>query len=564
MTISYTFTPLASLAYPNAGYTEGVAINDSGQVVGKYGDPFVEYSSSAFLYSGGTYTNIDPVGYYSEAFDISNDGKVLLDTDSGSYYYDPMFGPFTPRYDYYIYDNGTYTLLTNTPVGYLPGDVVTFGTAISDAGVVGYSYDPLWSADGQAQYQGFLFENGVYTAINVPGAQYTVALDINDLGQVVGYASYNGGDIIQGFLYDNGVFTTLADPNWIPQWINNDGEIVGHRGEQYIIDDNGVFTDINVPGASQTIVQGISDAGVFGSYTVAYTGYSGFIYKDGVYTTVDDSWSVTAMSASGQQLIENGTEIATLQVVADPTVVADHDHVNLYQTVVENAANGVLANDTDPISTDALSVSAVNGSVANVGMPVQGLYGALTLAADGSYSYTATHALPDDGVGFDTFSYTAETGTGGQATTDLTIVVVGSDKHYFGGTPDTTINGGAYNFDGQVLDGSQGNDILIAGSSATVEIGGPGDTLTGSTMADKFVFHGDDFGHNEITNFNVKMDTIWFDSTEFTSYQQVLAHATQVGNGKNATTIINDGTGDVIQLDHVQLSALHASDFYFV
>jgi VCBS repeat-containing protein len=162
---------------------------------------------------------------------------------------------------------------------------------------------------------------------------------------------------------------------------------------------------------------------------------------------VDDP--LTAMSASGQQLIENvghgadpGAEIATLQVVADPIVVADHDHVNLYQNVVENAANGVLANDTDPISTDALSVSAVNGSVANVGTPVQGLYGALTLAADGSYSYTATHALPDDGVGFDTFSYTAETGTGGRATTDLTIVVVGSDKHYFGGTPDTMINGG--------------------------------------------------------------------------------------------------------------------------
>jgi hypothetical protein len=362
MTISYTFTPLASLTYPNAGYTEGVAINDSGQAVGKYGDPFVEFSSSAFLYSGGTYTKIDPVGIYSEAFDISNGGKVLLDTDSGSYYFDPMLGAYTTRYDYYVYDNGTYTLLTNTPVGYLPGDVVTFGTAISDAGVVGYSYDPVWQTDGQAEYQGFLDENGFYTAINVPGAQYTKVLDINDLGQMVGYASYNGGDIIQGFLWDNGVFTTIADPNspsgTVPQWINNDGEIVGYYhspaaidGLQYFIDDNGVFTDINVPGAAQTSVEGISDAGVFGAYTVAFDGYSGFICKDGVYTTVDDP--LAAMSASGQQLIENvglGAEIATLQVVADPIVVADHDHVNLYQTVVENAANGALANDTDPIS----------------------------------------------------------------------------------------------------------------------------------------------------------------------------------------------------------------------
>jgi len=566
MTISYTFTPVASLAYPNAGSTSGVAINDSGQVVGAYGDPFVEHSSSAFLYSGGTYTNIDPVGYYSPAFysvafDISNDGKVLLYTDTGSYYYDYVSHSGVPLYDYYVYDNGTYTLLTNTP----PGDLVTFGSAVSDAGVVGYSYDPAWNADGQAEYQGFLFENGVYTAINVPGAQYTVALDINDLGQVVGYASYNGGDIIQGFLYDNGVFTTLAHPNWIPQWINNDGEIAGYSGQQYFIDDNGVFTAINVPGAAQTIVEGISDAGVFGAYTVAFDGYSGFIYKDGVYTTVDDS--LTAMSASGQQLIENvvhgadpGAEIATLQVVADPIVVADHDHVNLYQTVVENAVHGVLANDTDPLANDVLSVSAVNNDVANVGTPVQGLYGTLTLNANGGYTYAANGAgLPGDGVGFDTFGYTAETGQGGVASSDLTIVVTSSTEHYLGGTSDATINGANYKFNGQVVDGSQGNDVLIAGKFATVEIGGPGDTLTGSVMADQFVFHND-FGQNEITNFNPKNDTIWLDHTEIQNYQQVLADATQVG----ANVVINDGTGDVIQLDHVQLSALHASDFHFV
>jgi uncharacterized membrane protein len=101
--MTYIFTPLASLAYPNAGYTSGVAINDSGQVVGAYGDPFVEHSSSAFLYSGGTYTNIDPVGYYSVAFDISNDGKVLLYTDTGSYYYDYVSSSYVPFYDYYVY-----------------------------------------------------------------------------------------------------------------------------------------------------------------------------------------------------------------------------------------------------------------------------------------------------------------------------------------------------------------------------------------------------------------------------------------------------------------------------
>src|SRR5262245_49193522 len=109
---TYTFTPLAALAYPNADYTYGVAINDSGQVVGAYGNVLAsgEDSSSAFLYSGGTYTNIDPVGYYSAAFDISNDGKVLLYTDAGSYYYDPVASSgyyYIDYYDYYVYDNGT-------------------------------------------------------------------------------------------------------------------------------------------------------------------------------------------------------------------------------------------------------------------------------------------------------------------------------------------------------------------------------------------------------------------------------------------------------------------------
>ena len=399
--------------------------------------------------------------------------------------------------------------------------------------MVGY-----WS-DGISSH-GFLDVGGVITPINDPnaGVSGTVVKYINNDGQIAGYYT-DANNVTHGFLYDHGTFTDIVDPLASPDGYN-------------------------------THIYGISDAGVFGSYSNA-TGNHGFIYKDGVYTTVDDhtasSSEVVAMSDLGQLIlmIRNGfvesIEIGTLQVgtPVNPTVVADHDHANLYQPLPEDAAHGVLANDTDPIPKDVLSVTAVNG-LAKVGTPVQGLYGALTLAADGSYAYTATGVLPGDGVGFDTFSYTATEKAGGQATTDLTIVVVSGGLHYLGGTPNATINGGVYI---NLLDGSQGHDVLIAGSYATVEIGGPGDTLTGSNMADKFVFHGD-FGHNEITNFNPKNDTIWLDHTEFTSYQQVLDHATQVGTGHNAMTIINDGKGDVIQLDHVQLSALHASDFYFL
>jgi VCBS repeat-containing protein len=87
------------------------------------------------------------------------------------------------------------------------------------------------------------------------------------------------------------------------------------------------------------------------------------------------------------------------------------------------SAAGVLASDTDPVPNDSLIVGAVDGQTTNVGQAVAGAYGILTLNADGSYTYSATnnnHALPSDGVGLDTFTYTAQDGAGGIATTTLT------------------------------------------------------------------------------------------------------------------------------------------------
>ena len=58
-----------------------------------------------------------------------------------------------------------------------------------------------------------------------------------------------------------------------------------------------------------------------------------------------------------------------------------------------------------------------------------------------------------------------------------------------------------------MLDGSAGNDRLLAGKSATDLIGGPNDILKGNTGADTYVFMGD-FGNDEITNYNSAKDVI--------------------------------------------------------
>ena len=72
----------------------------------------------------------------------------------------------------------------------------------------------------------------------------------------------------------------------------------------------------------------------------------------------------------------------------------------------------MLANDTDPIPNDTLTVSAVDGQASHVGHAIAGAYGTLKLNADGSYTYRATDhhkVLPSDGVSLNTFTYMPKT-----------------------------------------------------------------------------------------------------------------------------------------------------------
>jgi probable HAF family extracellular repeat protein len=90
---------------------------------------------------------------------------------------------------------------------------------------------------GSAAYgrvEGFLYYNGVYTPIDVPGsdASYgTFAFGINNSGQIVGQFGATSG--YYGFLYSNGVYTTLNAPESDATYgtsaggINNSGQIIG-------------------------------------------------------------------------------------------------------------------------------------------------------------------------------------------------------------------------------------------------------------------------------------------------------------------------------------------------
>jgi Ca2+-binding RTX toxin-like protein len=195
----------------------------------------------------------------------------------------------------------------------------------------------------------------------------------------------------------------------------------------------------------------------------------------------------------------------------------------------------------------------------------------MTLNTNGSYTYLANNAsnktLPPDGVGLDTFTYTAET-AGGTGTTTLTIVVTEQNMTYLGGTAGQTIIGPhGHN---SVLDGGAGNDVLVGGTGHTVLIGGPGDTLTGGNGANWFVF-APNFGRNVITDFDTHKDVIQLPRSEFGGFAAVIADAQQ--NGSDTVITHNDSlpqngaavnAHDSITLSGVSLSQLHASDFWFV
>jgi hypothetical protein len=240
-----------------------------------------------------------------------------------------------------------------------------------------------------------------------------------------------------------------------------------------------------------------------------------------------------------------------------PTVAADVAELSSHGSLLVNTANGVLAIDADPVPNDTLTVVAVNSEAGNVGHAVAGTYGTLILNPDGSYSYAVGGAsLPPDNVGEDIFSYTAQDGLGGTATTSLTIFVLKPGMKYFGGTANATVGGDNGN---DVLDGSLGHDAVIAGPGNQVLIGGPGDILTGGNGPNTFVFLPS-FGQNTINQFNVQLDAIQLPKSEFADFTTVQSHMQQNG----ANTVIAHDANDIITLVGVNEMSLHAANFAFV
>lgn len=137
-----------------------------------------------------------------------------------------------------------------------------------------------------------------YTTIHYPGSLLTLAVDINDFGQIVGEYTYATIRRRQGFILSNGVYTSITFPrSYFTRaiGINRHGDVVGN----YILADSrdgnehgyllrgGVFTSISVPNAKTTLAQGINANGdIVGTYKDRH-GKHGFLLRGGTFTAID-------------------------------------------------------------------------------------------------------------------------------------------------------------------------------------------------------------------------------------------------------------------------------------
>jgi VCBS repeat-containing protein len=124
---------------------------------------------------------------------------------------------------------------------------------------------------------------------------------------------------------------------------------------------------------------------------------------------------------------DSDTAVVTIRITGtnDGPVARADAYATGEDTVLNVAARGVLANDTDVDTTDVLKVGSTGPITTQLGASV-------TLNQDGSFSYDASgsvtlQALNDGQSAVDSFNYTVIDGKGGSATATVKITVAGAN-----------------------------------------------------------------------------------------------------------------------------------------
>jgi uncharacterized membrane protein len=230
-----------------------------------------------------TFTSIDvPGADQSDARGINASGQIV------GHYHSAQDGDRG-----YLFSNGVFT-----PIWI--GDSNDARGINAEGEIVG------WFNDGYTH--GYLLRKGNVEQIDYPSADYTLAEDINALGDVVGF--YGLGGTEHGFLLRDGVYTTIDYPGAFVtnvRGINSEGDIVGLYGMNddpdtwtegpfrgFLLERNGTFTTI------RGNCNGINSRG-----QIVGSGYllSGNLIIDFVLPPGATSMSASGITPDGQHIV---------------------------------------------------------------------------------------------------------------------------------------------------------------------------------------------------------------------------------------------------------------------
>jgi VCBS repeat-containing protein len=247
-----------------------------------------------------------------------------------------------------------------------------------------------------------------------------------------------------------------------------------HGGEDVLAFANNGSTMGNIAGsyAAGTGILTLTSVGAAATLAQWQAALRAVTYTDvsDVPNTVDRTISFVVNDGTLSSVASTKTVSVT---AVNDTPVAHNDAFTTLETTALSGGN-LFANNgatsDDPDDGSAFSVTAVNGSTANVGREITLSSGAhLTVNANGTFSYDPNHAfdyVPVSSSGAsntpatDQFTYTI---TGGSAAT-VTLIITGVDSN-------DTLQGTA---GPDTLFGGIGNDTLVGGAGADTMLGGVG------------------------------------------------------------------------------------------
>ena len=269
-----------------------------------------------------------------------------------------------------------------------------------------------------------------YTVSDANGASSSAALTIAITGTndaPVAVADGNAGDAVT----ESGV--VAGDPSAAGNVLTNDTDV-----------DTGDSKTVTAVNGSALNV-GAPLVGIYGTLTLLANGSWSYALNNADPDTdalvqgqvVTDAFTYTMADANGA----SSSAALTITITGTNDAPVAVDDSNAGDAVTESgvvvgdpsAAGNVLTNDTDVDTGDTRTVTAVNGATANVGAPLVGLYGTLTLLADGSWTYALDNADPDTNAlaqgqaASDAFTYTVTDANGGSSTAALTIAITGAN-----------------------------------------------------------------------------------------------------------------------------------------